>query len=324
MKKGELLRRILQILFLVLIASTALAQTALQRRSPPASDYVLGIGDQINIHVAEMEELPDKPLTIDPSGYIDLPLVGRVQAAGFTISQLKINLSDKLSAYIKTPDISINLSISGSEPVSVIGAVSNPGVQQLSGSKQLLEVISLSGGLKPDAGPNVIVTRQPRWGGIDAPNTKVDPATGYITATFSLDSLMASKDPRENIVMRPDDVVSVPRADLVYVIGDVQKAGGFQLSTHETVSLLQALSLAQGLGPDNAANRARILRQLPGGDGTPRELPVDVGKILEGKAPDVQLHANDVLFIPKSGVKVTARRAMEAAIGVTSGILIYH
>ena len=248
-----------------LLAASALAQSTLQRRSPPASDYVLGKGDQVSIHVADMEELPDKPITIDPSGFIDLPLAGRVQAAGFTISQLKTELATKLSTYIKTPEISINLSISGSEPVSVVGEVSNPGVQQLSGSKRLLEVISLSGGLKPDAGPNVIVTRQPRWGGIDAPNTKVDLATGYITATFSLDSLMASKDPRENIVMLPDDVVSIPRADLVYVIGDVQKAGGFQLSTHETVSLLQALSLAQGLGPDSAAHNARILRQLPGG-----------------------------------------------------------
>ena len=61
-----------------------------------------------------------------------------------------------------------------------------------------------------------------------------------------------------------------------------------------------------------------------GGDGTPHELPVDVGKILDGKAPDVQMYANDVLFIPKSGIKVISRRAMEAAIGVTTGILIYH
>ena len=302
----------------------AQAPASLQHRSPPASDYVLGDGDQIIIHVADMEELPDKPITIDPAGSIDIPLAGRVQAAGLTIIQLKKELSEKLSTYITAPDISINLSFSGSEPVSVVGEVNNPGVHQLTGSKRLLEVISLSGGLKPDAGPNVIVTRQPRWGGIEAPGTKMDPTTGYITVTFSLDSLLSSKDPRENIMMRPDDVVSIPRADLVYVVGDVQKAGGFQLSTHETVSLLQALSLAQGLGPDSAARNARILRQVPGGDGTPREVPVDVNKILAGKAPDVQLYANDVLFIPRSGVKVTARRVMEAAIGIGTGVLVYR
>ena len=135
---------------------------------------------------------------------------------------------------------------------------------------------------------------------------------------------MTSRDTGENIIIYPGDVISVPRADLVYVVGDVKKAGGFQISTHETVLLTQALAMAEGLGPDSAAHSARILRPVPGGDGTPRQIPVDVDKIFAGKSPDVLLFANDVLYIPRSGVKVTARRAMEAAIGITSGILIYR
>ena len=87
--------------------------------------------------------------------------------------------------------------------------------------------------------------------------------------------------------------------------------------------LTQAVSLAEGLGPDSAASNARILRPVPG-DGTPRQIPVNVDKIFAGKSPDIQLFANDVLYIPRSGVKVTGRRAMEAAIGITSGILIYR
>ncbi len=298
-------------------------QTGLQRRAHAPEEYVLSEGDQIILHVTDLDEISDKPLKIDPGGYIDLPLAGRVQASGLTLEQFKAEVALKLSKYINSPEISVNLSSSDSRPVSVIGEVNNPGVHQLAGSKRLLEVISLSGGLKPDAGPNVIVTREQKWGKIDASSAKVDLSTGYSTATFSVDSLMSSKYPEQNILVKPNDVISVPKADLIYVVGDVQKAGGFQLTTHPTLSLLQALSLAQGLAPDNAAGRSRILRPVPGGDGVPREIPVDVNKIFAGKAPDVQLYANDVLFIPHSGAKVTARRAMEAAIGVGSGLLIY-
>ena len=301
------------------------AQVDLQRRPAPAPEYTLGVGDQINLQVDDVEETTGgKSYTVDPAGFVDLPMAGRVEAAGLTLIQFKAELTLRLKKYITAPQVTANLVQSGSQPVSVIGSVNLPGVHQLAGSKTLLEVISLSGGLKPDAGPNVIITREPRWGGINSSKAHVDPATGYVTATFSLDDLLASKTPENNILMKPDDVVSVPRAELVYVVGDVKKAGGFMLSTHETVSLLQALSLAEGTGPDSSARHARILRQEPGSQGVPREIPVDVEKILAGKAPDVRLFANDVLFIPHSGVKVTSRRVLEAALGISSGLLIYR
>lgn len=300
------------------------SSATLQHRAPLPSAYVLGPGDQVQLHVADVDEIPDKPITISPSGDIDLPLAGEVHAGGLTIEALRAELVAKLSKYVATPEISINLTTSGSEPVSVVGSVNNPGVHQLSGSKRLLEVISLSGGLKVDAGPSVIVTREPRWGGISGTNAKIDPSTGYTSATFSVDELLSGKKPEENILIEPNDVISVPRADLVYVVGDVKKAGGFQLTTHQSVSLLQALALAEGLGPDEAASHSKILRSVPGGDGTPREIPVDLKKILAGKAPDMPLYANDVLFIPNSAAKTASRRAIEAAIGVGSGMAIYR
>ncbi len=315
--------RLLCLCFLVVGSLLRAQDVGLQRRAV-ASEYVLGSGDQLTIHVADLEGLTDRPLTVDPSGLIDLPLAGRVQAAGLTIPELKAELVSKLSKYISKPEVAINLAVSGSQPVSVIGEVNNPGVHQLDGTKRLLEVLSLSGGVKADAGPRVLVTREKKWGSITGTDKRVDPATGDTTASFSLDALMASRTPEDNIIVFPDDVISVPRADLVYVVGDVKKAGGFQLSTHETVLLTQALTLAEGLGPDSAAHNARILRPVPGGDGTPRQIPVDISKIFAGKSPDVLLYANDVLFIPVSGMKVTARRAMEAAIGVSTGLLIYR
>ena len=90
------------------------------------------------------------------------------------------------------------------------------------------------------------------------------------------------------------------------------------------MTLLQALSLAEGFGPDASPKTSRILRQAPGSDGTPKEIPIDIRKIYAGKAPDVPLYANDILFIPTSSTKVVARRVIEASIGVGSGIAIYR
>ena len=310
-------------LFLACAVLYPKGQSTLQQRVHTPVEYTLGPGDEVTLHVSDVEEITDKPVRIDPSGFIDLPLAGRIQAAGLTLDQLKEKLSDKFIKYVTSPAVTVNVADSGSQPVSVVGEVNSPGVHQLRGSKRLLEVISLSGGVKGDAGPNVIVTREPLRGPIEGGHSHTD-ANGYTTATFSLDALLNSTNPQDNIVMEPNDIVSIPKADLVYVLGDVRKAGGFQISTHPTVSLLQLLSLAEGLAPDNSASHARILRQTPGGDGVPREIPVDIPKIYAGKAPDVQLVANDVLFVPHSGVKVTSRRAMEAAIGITTGLLIYH
>lgn len=311
-------------LFAVPIPSQTASQSTLQRRPEQLPEYVLGPGDQIALHVADMDDMPQGSIRIDPNGLIDLPLVGRVQAGGLTVDQLHAELTAKLSKYVSTPDITINLAGMESRPVSVIGEVSNPGIHQLTGPTRLLDVLALSGGLKPDAGPSLLVTRDARWGNLEGGEVAADAATGRTTATIYLDSLTKLKDPSQNILMRPGDVVSIPKGELVYVVGDVKKAGGFVLSTHRTMSVLEAVTLAEGLGQDSAAGSARILRPNPNGEGDHTLIPVNVNKIFAGKAPDVKLYADDVLFVPHSGFKVGSRRAIEAAIGVSTGVLIYR
>ena len=303
---------------------SAQAQVLNQRPKEQAPQFVLGVGDELAVHVANLEDLPATPMRIGPNGLLDFPLVGQVQASGLTIDQFREQLSAKLTKYIATPDITVNLVTTESRPVSVVGEVSNPGLHQMIGEKRLLDVISMSGGLKPDAGPNVLVTRQSQWGKLNAGPVIVDPASGASSTKLPLDSLLNLKSPEDNIVMQPGDVVSVPRADLIYVVGDVLKAGGFELTTHNTIPITHAVTLAQGLGPDNAAKNARIIRPAPNGDGSLTEIPIDIPKIFAGKAPDVPLYANDVLFVPHSGFKVGSRRAIEAAIGLSTGILIYR
>lgn len=287
------------------------------------SAYVLGPEDQITIRALDAEEISDRPTRIDMTGYIRLPLVGRLRAAGLTIEQLEAELASRLKTYIKDPQVAISISEFRSQPVSVIGSVKNPGVHQLQGRKTLIEMLSLAGGLAEDAGPAVKITRLLEWGRIALPNAADDPTGRFSVAEVSLKSIMDARNPEQNIVIRPHDVISVPRAEMVYVTGQVRRSGGFVLHEREHLSVLQALSLAGGLDQAASPQHSRILRAYKGGLNRV-EIPVDLRKIMAGKANDVALQPEDILFIPGSTPKRAALRAAEAAIQLGTGIVIWR
>jgi polysaccharide export outer membrane protein len=325
MLTSPLFRRVLLLPAMLLALWAPVQAQTVAGASPVAADpaYVLGPGDQIVLHVVDLDDLSDKPVRIDPNGFIDLPLAGRVEASGRTVEQLKLVLADKLKRYINSPQISINITDDQSRPVSILGEVNNPGVHQLHGPKRLLEVISMAGGLKSDAGYSVVITRQIKWGALPLPGAKMDSTQGFSTARLALDDLLASKNPADNIMVLPNDVVSVPKAEVVYVVGEVKKSGSFPLSSREAMSLLQAISLAEGFGRDASRRKARIMRPQAGDIKKLEEIPVDIQSILDGKAPDVQLYANDVLFVPNSLSKSSARRTAEAVLQAATGFAIY-
>ncbi len=318
-------RSVILLLSLSLVTGGARAQKELIPRQPAANaEYTLGPGDQISIRVVDMEEFADRSVRIDPNGFVDLPMVGRIEASGLTIDQFKDTLSTKLSRYINAPQITLNLAENQNQTVSVLGSVNSPGIHPLPGPRRLLDVLSLAGGVKPDAGSRVILTRQMKWGALPITGSKIDGTGGFSTASLSLDDLLTSATPSDNVFIRPGDVISVPKADIIYVVGDVKKAGGFALSSHPSVSVLQAVALAEGIDHDASPSRAKILRPTPGGDGKPKEIPVDISKILAGQSPDVPLFANDVLFVPNSALKSGSRRAAEAILQTATGIAIYR
>ena len=117
----------------------------------PAS-YVLGPDDQITLLASDAEEISGKPMRIDMKGNLNLPLAGRVHAAGLTAEQLEAELEGKLKRYVKDPDVVVSITEFRSQPISVLGAVAKPGIHQLEGRKTLFEVLSLAGGLRDDAG----------------------------------------------------------------------------------------------------------------------------------------------------------------------------
>lgn len=300
-------------------------QTVAAPSAAPRSTYVLGPDDQIVIRALHAEEISDKPFRVESDGYLNLPLIGRVQGSGKSVSALEAELQKRLGAYYLNPQVTVTVTEFRSQPVSILGAVANPGVQQLQGHKTLLQVISAAGGLKPDAGQVVQITRRMEWGRIPLADAHDDPSGEFSIAEVRLRNLLDSRDPTQNIEIRPDDVISVPQGSIVYVIGEVKKPGGFVVGTRANITVLEALSMAEGLGARAAAGRARILHSPDGADGGNRtEVPINLTRIMAGKAPDVVLQPADILVVPNSAAKSATIRSIEAAIQIGTGLAIWR
>jgi polysaccharide export outer membrane protein len=285
--------------------------------------YRLGPGDEITVHQENAEQLDDVKARIDDLGYVNLPLIGRLKVSGLTIEEAEAAFAKKLSEYLLRPAPVVSIVEYRSHPVSVLGAVNTPGVIQLAGQKTLVEVLSLAGGVRSDAGSEVEVTRRVSEGPIPVANSTLDQAGEFHTAKINLALLLKGLSPETNIPILPRDIVSVPRAELVYVTGSVKKPGGFALSTNGSISVLQALSLAEGVSPDAAAKNARIVRAGTG-DREREEIPVNVAAILAGKESDFDLKPRDILFIPDSRSKKAGMRLAEAALQAATGVAIWR
>jgi polysaccharide biosynthesis/export protein len=316
---------------LVLVAGLCAAQPAAQ---PAAADanadaeraplhYVLGPGDQITIRALDIDEISDKPVRIESSGLINLPMVGRFKAGGLTIEELETEIVKRLKTFVQSPAVSVAVTEFRSQPVSLLGSVAQPGVHQLQGRKTLFEVLSMAGGLRQDAGHSIMITRSKEYGPIPLANAQNDSTGRYSVASVGVKSVIEARNPRENILIKPNDVISVPRAEMVYVVGAVKKSGGFVLNERENITVLQALSLAEGADKTASTKQTKILRIAPGQ--TARlEIPVDVKQILAGKAADVSMRADDILFVPTSAARSASIRAAEAAIQITTGLVIWR
>jgi polysaccharide export outer membrane protein len=287
------------------------------------STYLLGPDDSVDISGPELTEVANKPVRIDSDGNIQVPPAGHVHVAGLTVQQAEQALNKALSTYIRQPQVAVTITELRSQPVSVLGAVNAPGIHQVQGHKTLLEMISLAGGIRPDAGYSIRITRQQDWGCIPLPGAALDSSGRFSVAEVNLKKIMEAKNPEENIQIFPHDVISVPKAEMVYVIGEVKRSGGFVLGEHQSISVLQALSLAEGLNGGADTRHARILRLKRDADQR-EEMPVDVKGVLNGKKPDVPLRGDDILFIPGSTGKKAALRSLEAAIQTGTSLAIWR
>lgn len=291
--------------------------------------YTLGPDDQIVIRVLDLEEFgatttaADKPYRIDLRGFVNLPLVGRMRAGGQNIEAFEAALVGKLREFVKEPQVTVMVTEYRSQPISILGQVTSPGVHQLQGRKSLFEVISMAGGLKPEAGYTIKIVRKRQYGAIPLASAKTDTTGEYSVAEVNVKGIMNAEHPEENLLIQPFDVITVPKAELVYVVGAVKRSGGFTLADREKVTVLQALSMAEGFGPQPADRDCKILRKS-GNNADREEIPVDLSAILKGKTQDVPMQSEDILFVPTSTSKRVLARTGEAAIALTTGLLIFR
>ena len=289
----------------------------------PDAVYRLGPDDAFTVIALHADELSGKTFRVEAGGFAEFPMIGRVAVQGLSINELSTELTRRLKTYYVDPQVSVSLTEVRSQPVSVLGAVTTAGIQQLQGPKTLVEVISQAGGLRNDAGPTIRVTRNVKWGRIGLPEAHDDASGRFSIADISAQRLLDSKDPTENILMSPNDIVSVPKADIVYVLGEVKKPGGFVLNARSDISVLEALALADGLQPRASTKGCKILRAAAGIGLRRVEEPVNIQQLLDGQSADVKLQADDILIVPGSASKNATLRGIEAAIQIGTGVAIF-
>lgn len=325
----------------------ALAKRAASRttNSDSGSDYVIGANDLVEIAVFDIKDL-DRVVRVSNQGRISLPLIGSLQASGLTARELEVVIAELLrQKYVKNPQVSVFIKEFQSRPVAIYGAVKKPGIVQLQSPRTLIEMLAMAEGFSEDAGDSVTVRRHSALemasstapskegeigssGAPSAPEVAPDGSgskgsSGQVEIIkVKISNLINSNEPRYNLLIQPGDAINVAKAGIVYVTGDVGRPGGFVLKERESLTVLQAVSLAEGVHATAAKKAARIIRKHE--DGTKEEIPINLAKVFEGKEPDMTLQNNDVLFIPASASKSALRRGAEAALQTATGIAIYR
>jgi polysaccharide biosynthesis/export protein len=284
-------------LCMAVVGARASAQQAPPAAAAP-SDYRVGPDDVLTIAVLQAPEL-NAATRVSATGEISVALIGSLRVEGLTAREVEQTLKDRLrEKYIRDPQLTVQVTEVQSHPVTVVGSVRKPGVFQVRGTKTLLEVLSLAEGIGDDAGSTIVVER------------------GSSPIQINLKELLAAEDPHLNVRIFPGDVVKVPRAAMVYVVGEVKKPGGFSLSAHDQLTVLRAIALGEGLTGVAARDDALIVRTNAAGQRT--EVRVRLGRILKAKDPDVVLQSQDVLFVPASGTKAAAQGALNALTRIVS------
>jgi polysaccharide biosynthesis/export protein len=305
-------------------------QLASLARAHPA-DTPIGSGDLLHIDVFDVPEL-SRDVRVGDAGDISYPLIpAKIQAAGLTTFQLEEKLEQLLieNGLVSHPQVSVFVREQNSQPVSVVGAVGHTMVYQIIRPTTLLEVLSAAGGITDDAGSVVVITRPTHPDGAKARTVSqtdsADQDQDQQIITIRIQDLLESGNAVYNIPIYGGDVVSVPRAGIVYVLGfGVAQPGGYVLQGHgEQITVLKALALAHGLTTFAKADSSVILRTNPA-TGNRDQIAVHIKQIENHKVEDVPLKSNDILYIPDSrGLRVLAK-GTEAALGIGTGVAIYR
>jgi polysaccharide export outer membrane protein len=279
----------------LLFALLAAAQLCAE---PKPRALTIGPGDLLSVEVFDVPELKQE-IRVSDSGDADFALLGRIHLAELTAAEA----AQSIAAQLKTKELVVNPQVSvlireyATQGVAVSGEVRKAGVYQVLGPRTLLQVLSEAGGFTELASPNITITHRD---GEHEAVLRSDPA---------LNTLM----------LHAGDSVVVPRAGIVYVVGDVARSGGYVMRDDGRLSIAQLVSVGGGLLPTAKASRARLVRTTSGGR---EEFEVNLKEILRGRAADLQLQPGDILFVPNSAFRSAANR-LQNITQMAAGAAIY-
>jgi polysaccharide export outer membrane protein len=306
------MRRLLPFIFaIVASAQTRPLQPSLMEDAGKENlpSQKLGVDDLIAVSVYDAPELT-RTLRVEEDGTIHLPLLKEgVQASGLLPRQLEssIAVALKLEQILVDPFVKVTVVEYHSRPISVMGAVRKPVTFQSVGKVTLLDALARADGLANDAGTEVLLTRD------------------GLVQRISVKKLMQDADPSLNYELHGGEVIRVPEAGKIFVVGNVRKPGAFAVRDATDNSVLRMVALSEGLMPF-AAKEAYIYRRNE--KGAKQEIPVPLEKIMQRKSPDVALETDDVFYIPDNKTRRTTFTVIDriTAFGsaTASGLLIWH
>jgi polysaccharide export outer membrane protein len=230
-----------------------------------------------------------------------------VRVAGLTPPEAALALERVLvdGHYVLTPHVSVTTEQTATQNVTIMGQVRSPGSYPIGTPRPILDVLALAGGLTDLANRKLTIQRH---------------ATKERIAFVVSNSANAALD--GSVAVFPGDTVIVSKADVVYILGDVNRPGGIAMvSNDSTLSALQALTLAGGTPPNAVPSHARLIRKQP--DGSHVEIPLQLSAMQKGKEPDKQLQADDIVYVPFSYARNMAVGA-GSLVGATSSAAIYR
>jgi polysaccharide biosynthesis/export protein len=292
-----MMRAFRSVLILFCCAGCCLAQT---------ESLTIGPGDMLHLKVLEAPEL-EQSSRVSDAGTLTLILGGKVQVAGLTPAEAAVTIERALveGHYVLTPHVSVTTEQTATQNVTILGQVRSPGSYPIATPRPILDVIALAGGLNDLAQRKVTIQRH-------STKERVD----YVLSNSANAALDA------NVPVYPGDTVLVPKADVVYVLGDVNRPGGIAIVTNDSkLSALQALSLAGGTPPNAVPSHSRLIRKQA--DGSHVELPLQLSAMQKGKEPDIPLQGDDIIYVPFSYARNMAVGA-GSLVGATSSAAIYR
>jgi len=250
----------------------------------PGPTVRIGPGDDLDISVFGFPDL-SQHVRVGNSGDVALPLVGNLHLAGLSSEESQSLIEKRLveGHFVNNPQVWVYVREYTSEGISLMGEVTRPSVYSPLGAHRLLDLIQTAGGLTDKAGKTVTVVHR-------------DDPDHPITLTLSFD---ASKTAENNIELRPGDTVVVSKAGIIYVVGEVNRPGGFVIQENK-ITASQALAMAFGPTHQASLDKTTVIRHTPEGL---KDIPLPLKKVLDAKTPDVELLSDDIIMVPSSKSK---------------------